>query len=48
VAYALYLTDIQARVLYVWCAYYVSSLILMILIEFLAMGALIFNPSADL
>src|ERR1700685_1751589 len=40
VAYALYLTDIQARVLYVWCAYYVSSLILMILIEFLAMGAL--------
>jgi vitamin-K-epoxide reductase (warfarin-sensitive) len=47
-AYALYVTEIQAHVLGVWCVYSVSSLILIILIVFLAMGALIFNPSADL
>ena len=40
-AYGLYLTNIQARILYVWCAYWVSSLILIVLIVFLAFGALI-------
>jgi vitamin-K-epoxide reductase (warfarin-sensitive) len=47
-AYALYLTGIEANVLYVWSEYCVSSLILIILIEFLAMGALIFNPGTEL
>jgi uncharacterized membrane protein len=47
-AYALYLTEIEAHVLGVWCVYCVSSLVLIILIEFLAMGALIFDPSTDL
>ncbi len=42
IAYALYLTNIEAHVLHVWCVYYVSSLILIILIVFLAFGDLIF------
>lgn len=41
-AYALYLTDVEARVLQVWCVFYVSSLILSVLIAFLAFGDLIF------
>jgi vitamin-K-epoxide reductase (warfarin-sensitive) len=41
-AYALYLTDVEARILYVWCAYYVLSLVLIVLITFLAFGDLIF------
>ena len=50
VAYALYLTKIEAHILHVWCAYCVSSLILIVLIAFLALGALIFNhtPSTSL
>jgi len=44
-AYALYLTDIEAHVLHVWCVYCVSSLILIILITFFAFGALIFDPT---
>jgi len=44
-AYALYLTEIEAHILGVWCVYCVSSLILIILIEFFAFGALIFDPA---
>jgi|SRR5579863_2642276 len=43
-AYALYLTDIEAHTLHVWCVYSVSSLILITLITFLAFGQLIFDP----
>lgn len=43
-AYALYVTNIEARILRVWCVYYVASLIIMTLIAFLAFGALIFDP----
>jgi vitamin-K-epoxide reductase (warfarin-sensitive) len=39
--YGLYLTNIEARILYVWCEYWVSSLILIVLIAFLAVGDLI-------
>jgi vitamin-K-epoxide reductase (warfarin-sensitive) len=45
VAYALYLTNIEAHILHVWCAYWVSSLILFVLIAFLAFGDLIFAPT---
>jgi len=41
IAYGLYITNIEARVLYVWCAYWVSSLILIVLIAFIAFWALI-------
>jgi len=41
-AYALYLTDVEARILHVWCAFCVSSFILIVLIAFLAFGDLIF------
>jgi vitamin-K-epoxide reductase (warfarin-sensitive) len=41
-AYALYLTNIEAHILHVWCAFCVSSLILIGLITFLAFGDLIF------
>lgn len=44
-AYALYLTDIEAHVLGVWCVYCVSSLVLIVLITFLAFGALVFDPT---
>jgi vitamin-K-epoxide reductase (warfarin-sensitive) len=44
-AYALYVTSIEAQILRVWCAYSVSSLILITLIIFLAFGALIFDPT---
>jgi vitamin-K-epoxide reductase (warfarin-sensitive) len=43
VAYALYLTNIEAHILHVWCVYCVSSLILILLIVFLAFAALIFD-----
>lgn len=43
-AYALYLTDIEAHMLHVWCAFCVSSLVLIVLITFLAFGDLIFAP----
>ena len=45
VAYAFYLTNIEAHILLVWCVYCVSSLILIILIAFLAFGDLIFAPT---
>jgi vitamin-K-epoxide reductase (warfarin-sensitive) len=45
VAYALYLTNIEAHILYVWCVYCVSSLILIVLIACLAFGDLIFAPT---
>lgn len=44
-AYALYLTNIEAHVLGVWCVYCVSSLVLITLITFFAFGALIFGPT---
>ncbi len=45
VAYALYLTNIEAHMLHVWCVYCVSSLILIVLIACLAFGDLIFAPT---
>lgn len=45
VAYALYLTNIEAHILRVWCAYCVASLILIVLIAFLAFGNLLFAPT---
>jgi uncharacterized membrane protein len=44
VAYAFHLTHIQAQVLRVWCVYHVSSLILIVLIAFLAFGELLSEP----
>jgi vitamin-K-epoxide reductase (warfarin-sensitive) len=44
-AYVLYLTNIQAHILHVWSVYGVSSLILMVLIAFLAFGDIIFAPA---
>ncbi len=41
-AYGLYITNIEGHILRVWCVYGVSSLILMVLIAFLAFGDLIF------
>ena len=41
--YALYVTSIQAQILQVWCVYHVASLILIVLITFLAFGNLIFD-----
>jgi uncharacterized membrane protein len=41
-AYGLYITNIEGHILRVWCAYGVSSLILIVLISFLAFGDLIF------
>jgi len=40
-AYALYLTDVEAHTLQAWCAYCVASLIVMILIACLSFGAFI-------
>ena len=45
-AYALYLTNIEAHILRVWCVYCVSSLMLIVLITFLAFGELIFAPTS--
>lgn len=44
-AYALYLTNIEAHILQVWCVYCVSSLILIVLIAFLSFGALLFDST---
>ena len=44
-AYALYLTTIEAHILRVWCVYCVASLILIVLITFLAFAELIFARS---
>jgi vitamin-K-epoxide reductase (warfarin-sensitive) len=44
-AYALYLTNIEAHLLRVWCVYCVCSLILIVLITLLAFGDLIFPPA---
>jgi vitamin-K-epoxide reductase (warfarin-sensitive) len=44
-AYALYLTNIEAHIVHVWCVYCVTSLILTILIAFLAFGWLLFDPT---
>lgn len=41
-AYGLYITNIEGHILRVWCVYGVSSLILIVLISFLAFGDLIF------
>ena len=41
-AYALYLTKIEAHILKVWCVYCVASLIIVVLITLLAFGELIF------
>jgi vitamin-K-epoxide reductase (warfarin-sensitive) len=42
-AYALYLTNIEAHILHAWCVYCVTSLILSILIAFFAFGWLLFG-----
>jgi vitamin-K-epoxide reductase (warfarin-sensitive) len=42
-AYALYLTNIEAHVLHAWCAYCVSSLTLMVVIAFVAFAGLLFD-----
>jgi vitamin-K-epoxide reductase (warfarin-sensitive) len=42
-AYALYLTDVEGHILRVWCVYSVSSLVVMILIVFLAFAAFIYD-----
>jgi hypothetical protein len=44
-AYGLYLTNIEAHILRVWSVYGVSSLILIVLIAFLAFGDMIFAPA---
>ena len=45
--YSLYLADVQAHVLQVWCPYHVSSFILMFVIAFLSVAALIFETTPD-
>jgi vitamin-K-epoxide reductase (warfarin-sensitive) len=45
-AYGLYLTNIEAHILHVWCVYCVASLILTVVIAFLAFASLIFNRTA--
>jgi vitamin-K-epoxide reductase (warfarin-sensitive) len=42
-AYALYLTNIEAHILNVWCVYCVTSLVLSTSIAFLAFGWLLFD-----
>ena len=42
-AYGIYLTNIEAHILHVWCVYCVSSLILTVVIAFLAFASLIFD-----
>jgi vitamin-K-epoxide reductase (warfarin-sensitive) len=42
-AYGLYLTNIEAHILQAWCVYCVSSLILTVLITFVAFAWLIFQ-----
>ena len=45
-AYGLYLTNIEAHILHVWCVYCVVSLILTIVIAILAFAALLFDRNA--
>jgi vitamin-K-epoxide reductase (warfarin-sensitive) len=45
-AYGLYLTNIEAHILHVWCVYCVVSLILTVAIAFLAFASLIFDRTA--
>lgn len=44
-AYAIYLTNIQAHILNLWCIYCLCSLLFMVLITLLAFGQLIFNSN---
>jgi len=48
-AYVLYLTNIEAHILNVWCVYCVASLIVMVIVTLLALGQLVFatNRSAQ-
>lgn len=46
-AYTLYLTNIEAHILNVWCAYCVASLIVMVMITLLAFGQLVFASSGS-
>jgi vitamin-K-epoxide reductase (warfarin-sensitive) len=45
-AYGLYLTNIEAHILHVWCVYCVVSLILTVVIAVLAFAALLFGRTA--
>jgi uncharacterized membrane protein len=45
-AYGLYLTNIEAHILQVWCVYSVASLILIVAIAILAFASLIFDRNA--
>ncbi len=45
-AYGLYLTNIEAHILHVWCVYCVVSLILTVAIAVLAFAALLFDRNA--
>jgi vitamin-K-epoxide reductase (warfarin-sensitive) len=47
-AYGLYLTNIEAHILQVWCVYCVTTLILTILIALLAFGWLLFDRTPRL
>lgn len=42
-AYAIYLTNVQAHILNLWCVYCLCSLLFMVLITLLAFGQLIFS-----
>lgn len=46
-AYAFYLTNIEAHILQVWCVYCVASQILILLIAIFAFGMLIFGPTPN-
>ncbi len=43
-AYSIYLTNIEAHILNVWCVYCLASLSVIVLITLLAFGQLIFGP----
>jgi vitamin-K-epoxide reductase (warfarin-sensitive) len=42
-AYALYLTNIEAHILNVWCVYCVASLTVMVIVTLLSFGQLVFG-----
>lgn len=46
-AYALYLTNIEAHILNVWCVYCVASLVVMVMLTLLAFGQLVFATSGS-
>jgi vitamin-K-epoxide reductase (warfarin-sensitive) len=46
-AYALYLTDVEAHILQVWSEYCVASLVVMVLITMLSFGAFIYQRAPD-